>query len=926
MLVNRVNYLTYTGGLIGYSSTDMEIENCWATGTVTTGADIGGLMGYFYNASGGDDDFKYCYSTSKVDGSRVAQYAGGLVGFCIDITPLDCYAQGSVSNVIGSAGGLIGYASSGSFTDCYTTGAPLVAAENGYYQPGITDCHSGGTTDMKQADYANWDFTNVWTTNGDTAYPFFKGVVTIEPNGGYYLNPQNVKINANLDSNETVYYTTDGSTPTTSSSSVTSSGLPLTIAVTASETIEASVYNATGTPKLSDLNITVFTIPVLPVPTITNFTPTSGVTSTGVNITGTGFYGVGSSSAVSAVSFGGTAAASYTVNSDSSITAYVGSGATGLVSVTTGGGTATSTGLTPADFTFMPSGSQVWYLDSTGDPAMERTLGIQTGSVTFSGGQSETWLSDLQAATQVTFQSGTWTIKLATGVDWSGSCSAEVGDFNPAGSGTFTIFDAPVTGTYGNGVITITITTSGIVSQNHYLALKIFNSDTADHSVTTDGSSSLTSPTTDPGYPLAEMPTVVGAATNASGTTITITLSKAMANPSGDQGQFTYQIGGGTTQSFSVAALDANTSEIDLTTSGTPIAYGNVVTVNYTAGTVIAADGGVLGSFTAHPVTNNMPALGAPTVTNINTTSGPTAGGTVVTVTGTGFYGGTVSTPAVSEVNFGTTAGTSLTVTSDTSLSITSPAGSGTVDITVVTPGGTSATSAADKFTYVAASNPAPTLTSILPTSGNRLGTYNVVFTGTNFITGVSSANVSTTGLDIVVNSATVDSPTQITANITIKAGAAIGAHNFWVSNAGPGGGSSGDQTFTVNNPAPTLTSILPTSGNRLDTFNVVFTGTNFITGVSSVNVGSGINVNSTTVNSATQITANITITAGAATGGRDFWVTNAGPGGGDSANQTFTVNSAAPPATYTLTMAVSPSGEGTATDQTKTTPYKQVL
>ena len=95
--------------------------------------------------------------------------------------------------------------------------------------------------------------------------------------------------------------------------------------------------------------------------------------------------------------------------------------------------------------------------------------------------------------------------------------------------------------------------------------------------------------------------------TNTAGTAINITFSTAMASPAGDQGQFTYSINGGTAQPFSAAALDSNTNIIDLTTSGTAIAYGNIVTVNYTAGSVTSAAGGVLATFNNQPVTNNVP-------------------------------------------------------------------------------------------------------------------------------------------------------------------------------------------------------------------------------------------------------------------------------------------------------------------------------
>ena len=90
------------------------------------------------------------------------------------------------------------------------------------------------------------------------------------------------------------------------------------------------------------------------------------------------------------------------------------------------------------------------------------------------------------------------------------------------------------------------------------------------------------------------------------------------------------------------------------------------------------------GTFTA-PVT---------TITSITPANGPTAGGTTVTIMGTGLT-------AATAVHFGGTAAASFTVTSGTQISAVSPAGSGTVDITVTGPGGTSTTSSADRFTYL---------------------------------------------------------------------------------------------------------------------------------------------------------------------------------------------------------------------------------
>jgi len=187
---------------------------------------------------------------------------------------------------------------------------------------------------------------------------------------------------------------------------------------------------------------------------------------------------------------------------------------------------------------------------------------------------------------------------------------------------------------------------------------------------------------------------------------------------------------------------------------------------------------------------------------------------------------------------------------------------------------------------------PMPTLSGISPNSANRLQTLDVVFTGTNYIQGVSTAQF---GPGITINSNTVNSSTQLTANVTIDAGAATGPRSVHVANSGPGGGSSGDQTFTVNNPGPTLSGISPSFANRCQTLDVVFTGTNYIQGASSVVFGDDISLISVTVTSASQLTARITVEAGAATGARNVSVTNSGPGGGNSGTQVFSVNNPAP-------------------------------
>ena len=82
-------------------------------------------------------------------------------------------------------------------------------------------------------------------------------------------------------------------------------------------------------------------------------------------------------------------------------------------------------------------------------------------------------------------------------------------------------------------------------------------------------------------------------------------------------------------------------------------------------------------------------------VTGVSPASGPAKGGTSVTITGTGF----TAAPAAIGVSFGDVAAP-FTVDSGTQITAISPPGTGTVHITVTTPAGTSAATAADQYSY----------------------------------------------------------------------------------------------------------------------------------------------------------------------------------------------------------------------------------
>ena len=136
-----------------------------------------------------------------------------------------------------------------------------------------------------------------------------------------------------------------------------------------------------------------------------------------------------------------------------------------------------------------------------------------------------------------------------------------------------------------------------------------------------------------------------------------------------------------------------------------------------------------------------------PAVTGVAPLAGATAGGTTVTVTGSGFTGST-------HVYFGGVPGTGLVVNSDSSITVVSPPGAGTADVTVVTPGGTSAIVPADQYVF----EDTPVITSISPSSGLASGGTAVTVNGTGF--DLASA-VRVGGL--AATSFTVVNPTTVT-------------------------------------------------------------------------------------------------------------------------------------------------------------------
>ena len=148
------------------------------------------------------------------------------------------------------------------------------------------------------------------------------------------------------------------------------------------------------------------------------------------------------------------------------------------------------------------------------------------------------------------------------------------------------------------------------------------------------------------------------------------------------------------------------------------------------------------------------PLAAAPTVTGISPTSGSTAGGTPVTITGTGFQGFATVTLG------GTAKATGVTIVNSTTITATTAAHTaGTVSVVVQNPDSQTATKT-NAYIY-GTPPPAPAVTSINPGVGPTTGGTSVTIGGSNFVAG---ATVSLGGSPASVGAVTATSITATTA------------------------------------------------------------------------------------------------------------------------------------------------------------------
>lgn len=309
-------------------------------------------------------------------------------------------------------------------------------------------------------------------------------------------------------------------------------------------------------------------------------------------------------------------------------------------------------------------------------------------------------------------------------------------------------------------------------------------------------------------------------------------------------------------------------------------------------------------------------AAAVPTVTGVLAVSGPSLGGTQITVSGTNLVAGTT-------VSFGTAAAASAAVVDSSTISVKTPAHpAGAVTITVTLPDGQSA-QLPSAFTF--SSSPAPTISSVSPNTG--LGGTTITINGSNFANtvlgtanAVSDAIVSVGNAPCVAGNTSADStclrsipgsptsPPIVLSNIKIQGivpNTPGGTATITVTNPD---GQTATSTFTSTEPVgpPTLATVSPATGPSLGRTLVTLTGTSFVQGATVTFGGNGHALfGSVTVSGGTTITA---LTPAGLYGLVDVTVTN--PGGLTvTLPYSFTFAAAPRPTITSITPTSGPNG-----------------
>jgi len=184
--------------------------------------------------------------------------------------------------------------------------------------------------------------------------------------------------------------------------------------------------------------------------------------------------------------------------------------------------------------------------------------------------------------------------------------------------------------------------------------------------------------------------------------------------------------------------------------------------------------------------------------------------------------------------------------------------------------------------------NPAPSVVSVSPSSVTAgAAAFTVTVNGSGFV------NASVVRWNGATRPTTFVSGAQLQASITTADVAAAGTAQVSVASPAPGGGTSGNLAFTVENPVPTVTSLSPSTVTAgASAFMLTVNGNGFAN--ASVVRWNGVN-RPTTFVSGTQLQAAISAADVAAAGPAQVSVSTPAPGGGTSGDLVFTLANPVP-------------------------------
>jgi len=277
-----------------------------------------------------------------------------------------------------------------------------------------------------------------------------------------------------------------------------------------------------------------------------------------------------------------------------------------------------------------------------------------------------------------------------------------------------------------------------------------------------------------------------------------------------------------------------------------------------------------------------------PTISAITPSEGTQGATVTVTITG-------ANLDSVASVSFGSditatiqSGGTAASIT--VQLSIGDEATVGARAFSVTTSRGT-AESGSITFTV---KKGAPVITGIIPSSGVQDSTVETAVISGKRLDGATAVSFSGSGVTAEILAGVTS--TSLPIKITIAEDASPGARTFAVTTSG-GTTQSGSVVFTVNQAAPAIAGISPSSGLRGSTVTVTITGSHLDNATSVTVSGSGVTAQIQSGGTASSLTVSITIAANASTTARTVTVTT--PGGSVTGDTVlFTINQ--PPPTVT--------------------------